>query len=163
VPTQLSGRPGLRSISSNRIAFTEVVRQCGILPRLAAAGDIWLYATPILHASDAESSPGSVAAERGYYDYSEASEPDATADQAFAEFETSFPPLIRELVANAFSGWMKHCDFLVRYSQMLRARSDLFRQEVLKQASAASKANPGSTGGNPNSDQVFTLRHAKQS
>ena len=29
----------------------------------------------------------------------------------------------------------KHRDFLVRYSQMLRARSDLFRQEVLKQYS----------------------------
>ena len=33
----------------------EVVRQCGIITCLAAAGDIWLYATPILHASDAAS------------------------------------------------------------------------------------------------------------
>jgi hypothetical protein len=35
----------------------EVVRQCGIITCLAAAGDIWLYATPILHASDAASQP----------------------------------------------------------------------------------------------------------
>jgi hypothetical protein len=35
----------------------EVVRQCGIITCLAAAGDIWLYATPILHASCAASQP----------------------------------------------------------------------------------------------------------
>ena len=35
----------------------EVVRQCGIFPCLASAGDIWLYATPILHASDAAGAP----------------------------------------------------------------------------------------------------------
>ena len=37
--------------------FPEVVRQCGIITCVAAAGDIWLYATPILHASDAASQP----------------------------------------------------------------------------------------------------------
>lgn len=31
----------------------EVVRQCGIVACRADAGDIWLYATPILHASEA--------------------------------------------------------------------------------------------------------------
>jgi hypothetical protein len=31
----------------------DVVRQCGVIPCLAEAGDVWLYATPILHASDA--------------------------------------------------------------------------------------------------------------
>jgi hypothetical protein len=35
----------------------DVVRECGIVPCLADAGDIWLYATPILHASDAASAP----------------------------------------------------------------------------------------------------------
>ena len=35
----------------------EVVRQCGVIPCLAAAGDIWLYATPVLHASDAAAAP----------------------------------------------------------------------------------------------------------
>jgi Phytanoyl-CoA dioxygenase (PhyH) len=31
----------------------DVVRQCGVIPCRAEAGDVWLYATPILHASDA--------------------------------------------------------------------------------------------------------------
>jgi Phytanoyl-CoA dioxygenase (PhyH) len=34
-----------------------VVRQCGTVACLANAGDIWLYATPILHASKAASAP----------------------------------------------------------------------------------------------------------
>jgi hypothetical protein len=80
------------------------------------------------------SSPANVAAERGYYDYSEGSQPAATADHAFGQFEKSFPPLRRELVAANFSGWKTHVDFLVRYAQMLRARSVLFRQEVFKEA-----------------------------
>jgi hypothetical protein len=84
-----------------------------------------------------ESSPVRVAAQYGYYDYSESSEPEATADQAFAEFEVTFPPLVRELVARNFSGWERHIEFLVRYAQMLRARSDLFRQEVMNEASNA--------------------------
>lgn len=35
----------------------DIVRQCGIFPCLAEAGDIWLYATPILHASEAAIEP----------------------------------------------------------------------------------------------------------
>ena len=38
-------------------AIPEVVRQCGVIPCLAEAGDAWLYATPILHASDAAVEP----------------------------------------------------------------------------------------------------------
>ena len=34
-----------------------VVHQCGIIRCLAESGDIWLYATPILHASDAAVEP----------------------------------------------------------------------------------------------------------
>jgi ectoine hydroxylase-related dioxygenase (phytanoyl-CoA dioxygenase family) len=33
------------------------VARCGTLACLAAAGDVWLYATPILHASDAAAQP----------------------------------------------------------------------------------------------------------
>ena len=98
-------------------------------------GRLWVF--NIEQGTWFESGPGGVAAERGYYDYSPGSEPDATADQAFAEFESNFPPLIRELVASGFFGWARHREFLVRYSQMLRARSDLFRQEVLKAANTA--------------------------
>ncbi len=35
----------------------DVVRGCEVVRCLAEAGDIWLYATPILHASDAASEP----------------------------------------------------------------------------------------------------------
>jgi ectoine hydroxylase-related dioxygenase (phytanoyl-CoA dioxygenase family) len=35
----------------------DVVRECGVISCLAEAGDIWLYATPILHASDAAVEP----------------------------------------------------------------------------------------------------------
>lgn len=35
----------------------EVVRRCGTRACTAEAGDVWLYATPILHASDAASAP----------------------------------------------------------------------------------------------------------
>lgn len=34
-----------------------VVEECGVLCCLAEAGDVWLYATPILHASDAAAEP----------------------------------------------------------------------------------------------------------
>ena len=35
----------------------DVVRECGIVCCLAEAGDIWLYATPILHASESAAEP----------------------------------------------------------------------------------------------------------
>lgn len=44
------GRIPVRDIS-------QVVEQCGIVSCLAAAGDIWLYSTPILHASEAAVEP----------------------------------------------------------------------------------------------------------
>jgi len=119
-----------------------------------------------------ESSPGRVAATHSYYDYSEGSNPDATADEAFAEFENNFPTLRRDLVACNFVGWTKHRDFLVRYSQMLRARSDLFREEVLKEARNATflkvdevlETRPSATkpGRGGMSCKVFRLRSAKR-
>jgi hypothetical protein len=72
-----------------------------------------------------------VAAIKGFYDYSEGAEPDQTADEAFHEFENQFPSLRRELVSNGFSDWKQHLDFLLRYAQMLRTRSELFRQHML--------------------------------
>ena len=37
----------------------KVVKQCGTATCLAEAGDVWLYATPILHASEAATAPTS--------------------------------------------------------------------------------------------------------
>lgn len=38
--------------------IAEVVRDCGTRTCLAVAGDVWLYATLVLHASDAATQPG---------------------------------------------------------------------------------------------------------
>ena len=38
-------------------SIAQVVAECGVIACLAEAGDVWAYATPILHASDAASSP----------------------------------------------------------------------------------------------------------
>jgi ectoine hydroxylase-related dioxygenase (phytanoyl-CoA dioxygenase family) len=38
-------------------AIPDAVRACGIFACLARPGDIWLYATPILHASEAAVAP----------------------------------------------------------------------------------------------------------
>lgn len=38
--------------------YEQVVARCGVYACLAKAGDIWAYATPILHASEAASMPG---------------------------------------------------------------------------------------------------------
>lgn len=81
-----------------------------------------------------ETIPRKVAAIKGFYDYSPGSAPDQTADQAFKEFEDRFPNVRRELVSNGFSGWQAHLDFLLRYAQMLRARSELFRKQSVTNA-----------------------------
>lgn len=52
--------PGSHTLG--RIAVTdvgEVVRRCGTRACIAQAGDVWLYSTPILHASEAATKPAS--------------------------------------------------------------------------------------------------------
>ncbi len=75
-----------------------------------------------------------VGAIKGFYDYPQGSEPDQTADQAFAGLEAKFPVVRRELVASGFSGWVKQLDFLLAFAQMLRARSEMFREQDLAHA-----------------------------
>jgi hypothetical protein len=75
-----------------------------------------------------------VGAIKGFYDYPQGSGPDRTADQAFAGLEAKFPVVRRELVISGFSGWVKHLDFLLAFAQMLRARSQLFREQHLAHA-----------------------------
>jgi Protein of unknown function (DUF4238) len=72
-----------------------------------------------------------VCAERGFYDYSDGTNPPQNADTSFKEFEINFPVLRRELIANRFSGWERHLEFLLTFGQMLRARSRLFREHVI--------------------------------
>jgi hypothetical protein len=62
-PVPVTNAPLLIALGSHkrgRIPTTEItdaVHQCEIIPCLAVAGDVWLYATPILHASDAAVEP----------------------------------------------------------------------------------------------------------
>jgi ectoine hydroxylase-related dioxygenase (phytanoyl-CoA dioxygenase family) len=50
--------PGSHSLGRISIdAIDAIVQRCGSYACIAAAGDIWLYATPILHASEAASTP----------------------------------------------------------------------------------------------------------
>ena len=84
-----------------------------------------------------ESGTARVAAIKGFYDYSHGSDPDKTADEAFKEFEEKFPNIVRELVGKGFSSWQEHLDFLLGYAQMLRARTELFREQELAQARQA--------------------------
>lgn len=52
--------PGSHTFGKIRVnQVEEVVSRCGTATCLAEAGDVWLYATPILHASDAASAPKS--------------------------------------------------------------------------------------------------------
>jgi hypothetical protein len=89
----------------------------------------------VFHIKERRSFPANtanVAAIRGFYDYSEDANPDQTVDQAFREFEDKFPDLRRELVASGFADWRTHLGFLLRYINMFRVRSELFREHVLQ-------------------------------
>jgi hypothetical protein len=71
-------------------------------------------------------SPKEVGYRYGFYDYTVAEMGVETADMAFAELERTFPKIRKELLRNNFKGWKSHLDFLLRYVQMMRARSLLF-------------------------------------
>jgi hypothetical protein len=65
----------------------------------------------------------------GFYDYAgTAPELDSleSADDAFRELENDFPRIRGRLLSKHFRNWHKHLGFLLRYMQMIRARSPLF-------------------------------------
>jgi hypothetical protein len=70
-----------------------------------------------------------IGAIRGFYDYAPGTQPDETADHAFARLEAKFPVVRRNLIQSGFAGWVDHLDFLLDFAQMLRARSQLFREQ----------------------------------
>jgi len=73
-----------------------------------------------------ERSPGEVGYRYGFYDYATAEIGLETADEAFADLEGRYPRIRRSMVENNFGNWREHLDFLLRYAQMMRARSLLF-------------------------------------
>jgi ectoine hydroxylase-related dioxygenase (phytanoyl-CoA dioxygenase family) len=62
-PVPASNAPLLIAPGSHKLGriaeedVKDVVRRCGTVTCVADAGDVWLYATPILHASDAATTP----------------------------------------------------------------------------------------------------------
>jgi hypothetical protein len=73
-----------------------------------------------------ERSPREIGYRQGFYDYVTAEVGVETAENAFAELERKYPRIRRELISKNFKNWKDHRDFLLRYIQMMRARSLLF-------------------------------------
>lgn len=63
---------------------------------------------------------------KGFYDYAGAEIGLGTADNTFSELERNYPLVRAELISNNFAKWTNHREFLLRYMQMMRARSLLF-------------------------------------
>jgi Protein of unknown function (DUF4238) len=84
---------------------------------------LWYFDAHRKHWS--ELSPAEIGFERGFYDSRGIETNVETADQVFAELERTFPLVREEMVADQFSNWTEHLDFLLRYFQMMRARSPL--------------------------------------
>jgi hypothetical protein len=104
----------------------------------------WSLEQPIWHLDIpnsvwSERSPGEVGYRHGFYDYATAEIGLESADSAFAELEGRFPRIRRSLKEKNFENWKDHLDFLLRYAQMMRARSLLFfehKQAEWKKAKA---------------------------
>ena len=75
----------------------------------------------------------------GFYDY-EGTAPELDslkkADEAFMPLENEFPQIRAKLVARHFRNWHRHLGFLLRYIQMIRARSPLFFQQKEEEGKA---------------------------
>jgi len=62
-PVPMRNAPLMVAPGSHRLGripvseVSDVVRRCGSTACVAESGDIWLYATPILHASEAAAEP----------------------------------------------------------------------------------------------------------
>ncbi len=67
----------------------------------------------------------------GYYDYSDPASADATADDAFHDLENKITTIRESIRAGQYIKWDGHRDTLVTFFQMLRARSELFRAQVV--------------------------------
>jgi hypothetical protein len=75
----------------------------------------------------------------GFYDY-EGTAPELDSlkkvDESFMQLENEFPQIRMKLLVKHFRNWHKHLDFLLRYMQMIRARSPLFFQQKEEEGKA---------------------------
>jgi hypothetical protein len=81
----------------------------------------------------AEKSPREVGYRHGFYDYLTHEVGVETADSVFAELERKFPLIREDLISRDFQNWKDQLDFLLRYAQMMRARSLLFFDKFKEQ------------------------------
>ena len=93
--------------------------------------------------------------ERGFYDYSSGSNPDATADEAFRRLENKFPAIRDRVRDDGYASWIQHRDLLVEFAAMMAARSPLFREQVLSQKRSSLALS--STGNGAAKDFAITL------
>lgn len=102
-----------------------------------------------------EKSPSAIGWERGFYDYSLGSNPDATADEAFRFLENKVPTIRDRIRKEGFPNWIRYREVLVEFAVMMAVRSPLFREQV------ASKNRPpsvtGSTDSSAAKDSAITL------
>ena len=94
------------------------------------AQPLWYFDKP--NGVWSQRSPKEVGYRYGFYDYTVVEMGVETADMAFAELENRFPKIRKELVQEDFKPWKDHLGFLLRYIQMMRARSLLFFENQQK-------------------------------
>jgi len=109
----------------------------GFIHPLRASEQKKLWVFDVREKTWIERSPKEIGGEVGFYDYSFGSKPDQTADQAFTSLEKEFPLVRTRILESGFAAWRQHLDFLLEYFQMLRARSFLFRKELVAQADSS--------------------------
>src|SRR5215467_11097649 len=85
---------------------------------------LWVF--DVRRCAWSERSPSEIGWGRGFYDYSDGSSPDATADEAFTYFENQIPKARSAIRSDGFESWVVHRDLLVAFAAMIAARSPLF-------------------------------------
>lgn len=91
-----------------------------------------LWRLDIPHKKWAERSTKQLGHLTAFYDYAGAGPELETlepADTTFLELENEFPRVREKLLSKHFRNWKKHLGFLLRYMQMIRARSPLFFEQ----------------------------------
>lgn len=94
--------------------------------RKSAQQPLWYF--DVLNNRWSEKSVKQIGHKPGFYDYATNEAGLEPADVTFAELERKFP-LVREQIESNFGCWIDHLDFLLRFAQMMRARSLLFFEQ----------------------------------
>lgn len=96
--------------------------------RMSVQQPLWYLDVP--QNAWSERSPREIGYRQGFYDYATSAAGVGTADDSFAELERSYPRVREELISSKFRNWKERLGFLLRYIQMIRARSLLFFDQM---------------------------------